>query len=66
MGQLTQKVNITVESSNDDDFEIPVRFNEGSPSLCMACGERLKSASLLICKDCLGDECDEFLSLVGG
>ena len=69
MDQL-QETDLTVESSSssssgeEDDEDVSFELNDARAASCMACGERLKSASLLICRDCLGDECEQFLSLV--
>lgn len=67
MDQL-QETDITIESSSgegeEDGEDVSFELNDARAASCMACGERLKSASLLICRDCLGDECEQFLSLV--
>lgn len=31
-------------------------------SMCLACGEELKTASLLVCFACLGEGCELFLT----
>lgn len=33
------------------------------PAFCVACGEQLRQFSLLICTDCLNDDCSEFVSI---
>ena len=30
------------------------------PTFCYGCGELLRSASMLVCAECLGQECDEY------
>jgi hypothetical protein len=30
---------------------------------CVACGNELRSYSILVCTECLDDECNEFLKL---
>jgi len=61
---MNQKEKDLISVQDDVDTYEAVDLDEGNPSSCMACGGRLKSASLLICRDCLGDECEQFLSLV--
>lgn len=34
------------------------------PSFCYGCGQVLRNYSLLVCSECLSDECDKFASLV--
>lgn len=34
---------------------------EDKKSHCLACNAELRNHSILICAECLGDECDEFL-----
>lgn len=34
------------------------------PSFCYGCGQVLRSYSLLVCAECLSNECDKFASLV--
>lgn len=43
---------------------IDIQEVEDKPSVCYGCGQKLKKHSLLICAECLDDECDEFESLV--
>lgn len=62
---MSQNEKIDPISDEEEDFEM-VSLDEGTPAACMACGGKLKTASLLICKECLGDECEQFLSLVEG
>jgi len=39
-----------------------IDMDENQP-ICLACGSELRSFSILICAECLEDECDEFLKL---
>lgn len=34
---------------------------EGTPSVCYGCGAVLRNLSMLICAECLHQECDEFV-----
>lgn len=34
------------------------------PSFCYGCGQELRSYSLLVCSECLSNECDKFVNLV--
>ena len=36
---------------------------EEKSTLCLACGSELRSFSILICAECLDDECGEFMKL---
>lgn len=40
-------------------------YSEARKSYCMACGSVLKRYSVLVCPECLDDECDQFLELAG-
>lgn len=33
------------------------------PSFCYGCGQVLRNYSLLVCSECLNNECDKFASL---
>lgn len=47
-----------MSETHENDDEIEVR---GRLSHCYACGEELHLSSILICAECLHDECDEFV-----
>lgn len=34
------------------------------PSFCYGCGQVLRSYSLLVCSECLSNECEKFANLV--
>lgn len=38
-------------------------MSNSSKSRCYGCGEQLRSATLLVCADCLGEESQIFLNL---
>lgn len=33
------------------------------PVYCVGCGDRLRTFNMLVCADCLGDECYQFVKL---
>ena len=54
---------MNAENIEVHDYDDKILNREGKPSLCYACGTPLRSLSLLVCADCLGEECEKFATL---
>lgn len=42
-----------------ENVELPNKY-----AFCMACGDLIRHASVLICIECLGGECENFVKMV--